>query len=53
MLYAGFICQQQRLKFYDLEDISYLRLSIYYCKQLALSSYMPLHMPICISATEL
>jgi hypothetical protein len=53
MLYAGFVCQQQHVKFCDLEDVSYLRLSIYYCKQVALSSYMSLHIPICIPTTVL
>jgi hypothetical protein len=41
MVYAGFVCQPQlHVKFYDLEDVSYLRLSIYYCKRFALSSYI-------------
>jgi hypothetical protein len=53
ILYAGFICQQLHVNFCVLEEISYLELSTYYCKQFAMSNSMSLHMSISISSTML
>jgi hypothetical protein len=39
LFYVGFVCQQKLAKFYALDKISYLRLSIYYCKQVAMSKF--------------
>jgi hypothetical protein len=53
MLYAGFVCQQQRAKFYDLEGVSYLRLrsitiSKLLCQVLCLCIYLSLY--VCYNA---
>jgi hypothetical protein len=65
MLYAGFVCQQEHVKFYDLEDISYLRLRSVtvskllcgICRLICQISIVPnpmsLHMSIVVSTTML
>jgi hypothetical protein len=52
-LVQSFILAWYMPALYADNSISYLRLSIYYCKQVALSSYMSLHVSTCISATVL